>query len=141
MVALYKIIPGDIMDGCAIALNSFLLAISLCRSTEDYHICSRGYTLGIEIIDQTFSLRSYRTAILTGSNPRGDYHARPENLVISKDGTKLFYTATVKEDVYRFDFTGNIVGQTSLFREGIYTVTMDLRTGEQTYTGADLPKS
>lgn len=121
--------------------------LAFAVETKDYYICAWTYNYGtglgylyyyIEIVDQDgFSLRSYQTAIITSSNSRGDTCARPENPAISEDGTKLFYTATVEEDVYHFDFEGN-QGQTPLFRKGIYTVTMDLKTGEQTYTRADL---
>lgn len=121
--------------------------IAFAIETKDYYICSlirnsSGSGLGslyydIKIIDQDFSLRSYPTPIMTASNNRGDYHARPKDPSISEDGTKLFYTATVEEDVYPVDFNGNR-GKTPLFLKGIYKVTMDLKTGTQTYTRADL---
>jgi hypothetical protein len=124
--------------------------LAFAVETEDYYICAWTYTYGsglgyryyyIEIVDRDdLSLRSYPTAIITGSSSRGDYHARPENPAISEDGTKLTYTATVEEDAYRYlsDCEGN-VEHTLIFQKGIYTVTMDLKTGEQTYTRADLP--
>jgi hypothetical protein len=48
----------------------------------------------------------------------------------------------VEADAYSkyYDSDGSIV-ETLLFPKGIYTVTMDLATGEQTYTRADLPES
>lgn len=115
--------------------------------TKEYYICalarpSLGSGIGslyydIQIVDQDFSLRSYPTPILIGSSYRGDIHARPENPVLSEDGTMLVYTATVEDDVYHIDAYGN-QGETPLFQKGVYTVTMDLKTGEQTYTRAGL---
>lgn len=119
---------------------------SFAIETEDYYICaqvheSSGSGIGsnyyyIDIVDQDFTYRSYLAPIIIGSNYRGDYHARPKNPAISEDGTKLIYTATVEEDVYHTDFMGT-PGPEPLFLKGIYTVTMDLKTGEQTYTRAD----
>jgi len=122
--------------------SNFVFAIE----TEDYYICARSYrtqsVIGshyyyIDIINQDLSMQSYLTAIITGSSYRGDYHARPENPAISADGTMLFYTATVEEDVYHVDVYDNR-GQAPILLKGIYTVTMDLKTGEQTHTRADL---
>lgn len=126
--------------------------LAFAVETKDYYICAWTYDyctgIGrcyyyIEIVDRDdFSLRSYSTAILTGSSWMGEYHARPENPAISEYGTKLFYTATVKKDAYRsvLDSEGN-EEKTLIFPKGLYTVTMDLKTGEQTYTRADLPES
>ncbi|MPN23213.1 hypothetical protein SDC9_170601 [bioreactor metagenome] len=119
--------------------------------TEDYYICSYNSTIGsglgyqhysIDIIGPDFLLRSYRVPILEEGTPRGGYYARPENPNTSEDGTKLIYNATVEADAYSkyYDSDGSIV-ETLLFPKGIYTVTMDLATGEQTYTRADLPES
>jgi hypothetical protein len=83
--------------------------------------------------------RDYPLAVINGSNCQyGINTPRPENISVSADGTKLFYTATVTDDVYYngFEDTGS-----PLQLKGIYTVTMDLKTGEQTYTRADLPES
>ena len=125
---------------------------SFAIETEDYYICalvrsSSGSGIGslyyeIQIVDLDFSLRSYPTPILRSSSSRGEIHARPENPILSEDGTKLFYTATLQENAYAtfYDQDG-IMEQTLLFLKGIYTVTMDLKTGEQTYARADLTKS
>jgi hypothetical protein len=116
--------------------------------TKEYYICAfvNGFSLAnlsyhIDVIDQNFTLRSYPAVIVTSSNYyRGDIDARPQNPSISEDGTKLIYTATVEEDVYYTDAEGK-PGPTPIFLKGIYTVTMDLKTGEQTYTRADFPES
>lgn len=129
--------------------ESFLL---FAIETDDYYIYSHDFNnisgLGgyqyyyIEIIGPDFLLRSYRVPILEEGTPRGGYYARPENPTISEDGTKLFYTATVEEDAYsRFYNSDGNIEETLLFPKGIYTVTMDLATGEQTYTRADLNES
>lgn len=121
--------------------------LAFAAETEEYYICAWTYTYGtglgyeyyyIEIVDrEDLSLRSYPTAIIRGSSWRGDYHVRPENPALSEDGARLTYTAAVEEDVYHVDFEGNRE-QTPMFLKGVYTVTMDLKTGEQTYTRADL---
>lgn len=74
----------------------------------------------------------------------GDYYgqeAEPENVRLSPDGTQIIYTATVPENVY-YQYMGadNVMKDGDLlFPKGIYTVTIDLATKEQTYTRADLP--
>jgi hypothetical protein len=95
-----------------------------------------GYTHGsgyiIKIIDQDLSIRSYHTAIITRSNCQySSAYAKPENAFVSEDGTKLIYTSTLKENVY---YNGSEDLGVLVQQRGIYTVTMDLATGEQTYT-------
>ncbi len=118
--------------------------------TEDYYICafepeSLGSGIGsrcydIQIVEQDFSLRSYPSEILLAVSSRGAIHARPEHPRLSEDGTKLLYTANVPTDAYsRFWDAEGKETATLLFPKGIYTVTMDLKTGEQTYTHAELP--
>ena len=95
----------------------------------------------IDIIDQDLVLRTYHPVILISSNSfRGQGKAMPENAFISEDGTKLFYTATVAEDTYHYDVQGKLE-PTLLFLKGVYTVTMDLKTGEQTWARTDFPES
>lgn len=124
--------------------------IAFAIETVDYYICARhrptvgsgiGYSYyDIIVIEQDFSLRSYPTAIISASSFRGDYHVRPENPSLSEDGTKLIYTAVLQEDAYS---TVGVTGtdKTLIFQKGVYTVTMDLATGEQTWTRTDLPQS
>lgn len=122
--------------------------LAFAIETDDYYIyCdfTRSY-LGshyycFDIIGPDFLLRSYKTPILEVYTPRGGYYAKPENPYISEDGKKLFYTATLEADAYSsfYDSDGSIK-ETLLFPKGIYTVTMVLATGVQTYTRADLPK-
>lgn len=90
----------------------------------------------IVIIDQDLSYRDYRLAVIDGANCfYGERTPQPENISVSADGTKLHYTATVNGDVYYNGFEDQ---GPPIQLEGIYTVTMDLKTGEQTYTRADL---
>lgn len=116
--------------------------------TEDYYICAMihptqgwsGATYDICIIDRDLSVRTYETPILEWSTSfRGAYGARPENPVLSEDGTKLTYTATLEKDVYHIADGVDEADWPLLFEKGVYTVTMDLATGEQTWTRADLP--
>jgi len=111
--------------------------------TEEYYIFSwtplsgtpGGSSYIIVLIEQDFSRRSYHTAIINGANClRGERYARPENAFISEEG-KLIYTVTLNEDVY---YNGSKELGPLIHPKGIYTVTMDLKTGEQTYTRADL---
>ncbi len=122
--------------------------IAFAIETEDYFICAldratTGTGLGyscyeIKIIDQNLSLWSYETPILTHSDIyRGAEHTRPENPSLSADGTKLFYTATLEEDTYHI-FGLEEADKTLLFPKGVYSVTMDLATGEQAWTRANL---
>lgn len=46
---------------------------------------------------------------------------------------------TQGRDVYDFDSNGN--QGDLLFSQGLYSVTLDLATGEQTYTRAELPSA
>lgn len=122
--------------------------LAFAIETKEYYIYSwtqrvplHGPFYFIEIIDQDLSLRSYQTAIITSSNYYcGETLARPENAYVSKDGKKLFYTATVDEDVYNTDEHWKR-GAQPVQQKGIYTVTMDLETGEQTYTRAELSEN
>ena len=93
----------------------------------------------ISIIEPDLSFRQYELPIIEHTNYyQGTSYRLPENATISEDGTKLIYTVTVKEDVYYSDKEGKRVSPPAQ-PKGIYTVTMDLKAGEQTYTRADLP--
>ena len=114
--------------------------------SEDYYIFSRIYpsqgwsntTYHIYVIDRDLSVRRYETPILKFIGFRGAEHGKPENPVLSQDGTSLTYTVTLTEDAYRYDFYGETYSDL-LFEKGVYTVTLDLATGEQTWTRAELP--
>ena len=69
---------------------------------------------------------------------RGVEYARPEYAALSEDGGKLIYTATLEEDVYHIETGVEEADWPLLFEKGVYTVTMDLATGEQTWTRAEL---
>ena len=111
--------------------------------SQDYFIFSMIYpsqgwsntTYHIYVIDRDLSVRRYETPILKFIGFRGAEHGKPENPVLSQDGTSLTYTVTLTEDAYHYDFYET---PPLLFEKGIYTVTMDLATGEQTWTRAEL---
>ena len=111
--------------------------------SEDYYVFSSIYpsqgwsntTYHIYVIDRDLSVRRYETPILKFISFRGAEHGKPENPVLSQDGTSLTYTVTLTEDAYHYDFYET---PPLLFEKGIYTVTMDLATGEQTWTRAEL---
>ena len=112
--------------------------------TKDYFILIwefGGGTMGgssshITIIDKDLSYREYRLAVIAEVNCHyGESTPLPENVSVSADGTKLYYTATVSEDVYYNGFEDQ---GPPIQLKGAYTVTMDLKTGEQTYTRADI---
>ena len=122
--------------------------IAFAVETEDYYICALDYSANyikpgasnfeISVVDRNLSLRSYPTPILTRSTAFGGAeHTRPEHPAVSEDGTRLFYTATLEEDAYHFpdDTTPD---KTLIFQKGVYTVTMDLATGAQTWVRTDL---
>lgn len=90
----------------------------------------------IVIIDQDLSYREYLLAVISGSNCLyGEQTPEPEHISVSPDGTKLYYTATVSHDAYYNGFEDQ---GPPIQLKGVYTVTMDLKTGEQTYTRADI---
>ena len=111
--------------------------------SQDYFIFSMVYpykgwsntVYHIYVIERDLSVRRYETPILEFIGFRGPDHGKPENPVLSQDGTSLTYTVTLTEDAYHYDFYET---PPLLFEKGIYTVTMDLATGEQTWTRAEL---
>ena len=111
--------------------------------SQDYFIFSMVYpykgwsntTYHIYVVNRDLSVRRYETPILKFIGFRGAEHGKPENPVLSQDGTSLTYTVTLTEDAYHYDFYET---PPLLFEKGIYTVTMDLATGEQTWTRAEL---
>ena len=126
--------------------------ISFALETEDFFVCAREVpqlsaesVMGnldycIQIVDRNGSMRTYSTPILQSASYRGEIHARPETPSLSPDGSTLYYTTTLTRDAYRtyYDEHANFVEEL-IFPRGVYTVTMDLLSGTQTYTCADLP--
>lgn len=112
--------------------------------TKDYFILiwesgggtMAGFSSYITVVDTNLFRRDYGLAVIEASNYfYGERTPRPENVFVSEDGTKLFYTATVRNDVYYNGFEDQ---GSPIQLKGIYTVTMDLKRGEQTYTRAEL---
>ena len=94
----------------------------------------------ISVFDQDLKRTDYREVIKGSSDGRyGVQDAHLENLSLSPDGSQVFYQAKVEQDVYDFDSNGN--QGALLFSQGLYSVTLDLATGEQTYTRAELPSA
>ena len=126
--------------------------LSFALETEDFFVCAREVpqlsaesVMGnldycIQIVDRNGSMRTYSTPILQSASYRGVIHARPETPTLSPDGLTLYYTATLTSDAYRtyYDEHATFVEEL-IFPKGVYTVTMDLLSGAQTYMRADLP--
>lgn len=94
----------------------------------------------ISVFDQDLKRTDYREVIKGSSDGQyGVQDAHLENLSLSPDGSQVFYQAKVEQDVYDFDSNGN--QGDLLFSQGLYSVTLDLATGEQTYTRAELPSA
>ena len=66
-----------------------------------------------------------------------DNYIEKDSLTVTEDGSKLSYQSILKEDVFVYDSTKEGDGDL-LFAKGVYTVTLDVATGKQTYTRADL---
>ena len=122
----------------------------LCFALEsnDYYICAMLHPTGgwsfssydICVIGEDLSVRKYKTPIISHSDSfRGVEYARPEYSALSESGGKLIYTATLEEDVYHIETGVEEADWPLLFEKGVYTVAMDLATGEQTWTRAELP--
>ena len=65
-----------------------------------------------------------------------DNYIEKDSLTVAEDGSKLSYRSILNEDVFVYDpmkGDGDL-----LFAKGVYTVTLDVATGKQTYTRADL---
>ena len=114
---------------------------------EDCYICAMLHPTGgwsfssydICVIGEDLSVRTYKTPIISHSDSfRGVEYARPEYAALSEDGGKLIYTATLEEDVYHIETGVEEADWPLLFEKGVYTVTMDMATGEQTWTRAEL---
>lgn len=118
--------------------------LAFAVETEDYWAMAwagpammGGPKFHIEVIDGDLDLHSYSAVIYTGySDFYGNADAWPRNVRVSEDGGSILYDAIVEQDVHK----NGLADQPLLFQRGLYTVTMDLATGEQTWTRADLPE-
>ena len=89
------------------------------------------------MVDQNGTCKHYRNIIKDFSGSyRGTGDAGIDKLWLAEDGSKVYFQSTLKEDVYFYDNEGN--RSELLFVKGVYTVTLDVATGQQTYTRADL---
>ncbi len=122
--------------------------IAFALETEAYYLCAwdrstMGIGLGgadyeVAVIDRNLSLRVCQVPILTSSSIyRGAVCARPEQPVLSEDGTELSYTVVLEEDAYHI-FGLTEADRTLLFPKGVYTVILDLDTGAQNWSRAEL---
>ena len=92
----------------------------------------------IDVIDSGLGLRTYVPPVLSSySDFRGAGHPWPRDVRVSEDGGAILYDAVVDRDVYK----NGLEDQPLLFQRGLYTITMDLATGEQTWTRSDLPEA
>lgn len=94
------------------------------------------------VVDANGKCTEYRNAIKEshniywGEGEEGQSDANIEKIWLSEDGSKVYYQSTVKEDVYPY-YPNGTYGKL-LFAKGVYTVTLDVASGKQTYTRADL---
>lgn len=99
----------------------------------------RAYIL---VLDKELKAKEYRNIIKyehntffgQDENAMGD--AGIQKLWVSEDGSKVYFQSTLENDVYPYNPDGTY-GKL-LFAKGVYTVTLDVATGKQTYTRADL---
>ena len=99
----------------------------------------RAYIL---VLDKDLKAKEYRNIIKyehntffgQDENAMGD--AGIQKLWVSEDGSKVYFQSTLENDVYPYNPDGTY-GKL-LFAKGVYTVTLDVATGKQTYTRADL---
>ena len=97
------------------------------------------------VVDADGTCRSYRNAIKEshqtywGEGEEGQSDAEIDKLWLSEDGSKVYYQSTLTEDVYPYYPSGEY--GPLMFAKGVYTVTLDVATGQQTYTREDLPEN
>ena len=91
----------------------------------------------IWVVDRNGTCHRYQNIIKKSSNAyRGTGEAGIDKIWLAEDGSKVYFQSTLKDDVYFYDNNGN--RGKLLFAKGVYTVTLDVATGKQTYTRADL---
>ena len=91
----------------------------------------------IWVVDRNGTCHRYQNIIKKSSNAyRGTGEAGIDKLWLAEDGSKVYFQSTLKDDVYFYDNNGN--RGKLLFAKGVYTVTLDVATGKQTYTRANL---
>lgn len=114
---------------------------------ESEHLIAYAWALGggsmsggqyyVTVLDGNVTRQDYRDLIAGSSDARyGVKDAHIHTVSISPDESKVFYQADVREDVYDFDATGK--QGVKLYDKGRYTVTIDLKTGAQTWARTDL---
>ena len=156
LLRLYETVPFDgtgrdapfsIRPELGFLYTEYQSELCFALESEDYYICAMLHPTGgwsfssydICVIGEDLSIRKYPTPILNHSDSfRGVGYAMPEYPALSEDGSTLIYTATLEEDVYHIEVGAEESDDSLLFEKGIYTVTMDLATGEQTWTRAEL---
>lgn len=97
----------------------------------------------ISVIDKDLNGKVYRNLIKCsintyfGDSGASDNWIEEDSLSVSEDGSQVYYKSILQEDVRPYSPDtghGDVV-----FPKGVYTVTIDVATGEQTYTREDLP--
>lgn len=137
-------------EAAAAAIGDGGITLLSYWGTEDASIlvCSRGglppnagVPYSITYLDQDLQKKGFVPVIMIADGAYYAQEAEPENVRLSPDGKQILYNATVPEDVYyQYMGTDNEMKDGELlFPKGVYTVTIDLATEEQTYTREDLP--
>lgn len=99
----------------------------------------------VNVVDDDGKYHSYRNMIKEshniywGEGEDGQSDAEIDKLWLSEDGSKVYYQSTLTEDVYPYYPSGEY--GPLMFAKGVYTVTLDVATGQQTYTREDLPEN
>ena len=96
----------------------------------------------VVVVDAAGTCAEYRTVIkeshniFWGAGENGQSDAAVDKIWLSEDGSKVYYQSTLEEDVYPY-YPDGTYGEL-LFAKGVYTVTLDVASGKQTYTREDL---
>lgn len=96
----------------------------------------------VVVVDAAGTCAEYRTVIkeshniFWGAGENGQSDAAIDKIWLSEDGSKVYYQSTLEEDVYPY-YPDGTYGEL-LFAKGVYTVTLDVASGKQTYTREDL---
>ena len=135
-----------------VAISQAYMPTNYLCSAENDQTFAIAYNMGtghrgpidvkVFVVDAKGTCKGYRNAIKDsyniywGEGENGQSDAHIEKIWLSDDGSKVYYQSTVKEDVYPY-YPNGTYGKL-LFAKGVYTVTLDVATGKQTYTRADL---
>lgn len=96
----------------------------------------------VVVVDAAGTCAEYRNVIkeshniFWGAGENGQSDAAIDKIWLSEDGSKVYYQSTLEEDVYPY-YPDGTYGEL-LFAKGVYTVTLDVASGKQTYTREDL---